>query len=218
MYAPIRIVIADDHEIFRDGFKMMLKKQDQLEVIAEAENGKELVQIVQAHQPDVIITDIKMPFMDGIDATKQIKQLYPYIEIIALSMFDEESLIIDMLEAGAKGYLLKNTNKDEVIQAVKAVYKQETYYCHNTSHKLAKMIAKSRFNPFEKLGKPYFNDKEIEIIKLLCQEFSTKEIAVQLDLSTRTIEGYREKILEKIQAKNIAGIVIYAIKNGIYKV
>jgi DNA-binding NarL/FixJ family response regulator len=123
-----------------------------------------------------------------------------------------------MLEAGAKGYLLKNTNKAEVVQAVKTVYRQETYYCNQTSNKLAQMIAKSRVSAGKNFKKPNFNEKEIEIIKLICKELSNKEIATELNLSTRTIEGYREKILEKIEAKNIAGLVIYAIKNNIYQV
>jgi DNA-binding NarL/FixJ family response regulator len=218
MYAPIRIIIADDHEIFRDGFKVMLKKQTEVEVIGEAENGRELLELAKTHQPDVVITDVKMPLMDGIEATKQIKKELPHIEVIALTMFDEENLVIDMLEAGAKGYLLKNTNKAEVVQAVKAVYRQETYYCNSTSNKLAQMIAKSRFNPYKSIPKPAFNEKEIEIIRLICKELSNKEIASELGLSTRTIEGYREKILEKIDAKNIAGLVIYAIRNNIYQV
>lgn len=218
MYAPIRVIIADDHEIFRDGFKVMMKKQEVIELIAEADNGKELVELTRTHQPDVIITDIKMPQMDGIAATKKIKELFPHIEVVALSMFDEENLIIDMLEAGAKGYLLKNTNKNEVTQAVQAVYKGEIYYGNHTTNRLAQMIAKSRFDPYQKGGRPAFNEKELEIIRLICQEFSNKEIATQLDLSTRTIEGYREKILEKTGAKNTAGIVVYAIKQQIYKV
>ncbi len=218
MYVPIRVIIADDHEIFRDGFKVMLKKQTEVEIVAEAENGKELIELAKEHQPDVVITDVKMPQLDGIEATKQIKKDLPHIEIIALTMFDEENLVIDMLEAGAKGYLLKNTNKAEVVQAVKAVYKQETYYCNSTSNKLAQMIAKSRFNPYKSIKKPSFNEKEIEIIRLICKELSNKEIASELGLSTRTIEGYREKILEKIEAKNIAGLVIYAIKHNIYQV
>ncbi len=217
MYTPIKIVIADDHEIFRDGFKVMLRKQEDVQIVAEAENGRELLQLAEQHQPDVVITDIKMPHVDGVEATREIKTRWPHIEVIALSMFDEENLVVDMLEAGAKGYLLKNTHKAEVLQAVKAVYKGETYYCNATSTKLAQMIAKSHFNPY-KNKKPTFNAKEVEIIKLICQELSNKEIASQLGLSIRTIEGYREKILEKIEAKNIAGLVIYAIKNNLYQV
>lgn len=218
MYQPIRIVIADDHEIFRDGFKLMMKKQSEIEIVAEAENGRELLELTMAHLPDVVVTDIKMPVMDGIEATKQIKAKHPEIEVVALSMFDEENLVIDMLEAGARGYLLKNTHKEEVVQAVTAVFKKETYFCKQTSTKLAQMIAKSRFTPYKPLKKPGFNDRELEIIRLICQEFSNKEIANKLSMSIRTVEGYREKILEKIEAKNVAGLVVYAIKNNIYNV
>src|SRR5687768_888495 len=218
MYQPIRIVIADDHEIFRDGFKLMMKKQSEIEFIAEAENGRELLELTNTHLPDVVVTDIKMPIMDGIEAAKQIKAKHPEIEIVALSMFDEENLVIDMLEAGARGYLLKNTHKEEVVQAVTAVFKKETYFCKQTSTKLAQMIAKSRFTPHKPVKKPGFNDRELEIIRLVCQEFSNKEIANKLNMSIRTVEGYREKILEKIEAKNVAGLVVYAIKNNIYNV
>ena len=218
MYVPIRIVIADDHEIFRDGFKVMLRKQTEIQIMGEAENGHELLQQVAEHQPDVVITDIKMPKMDGVEATRQLKKLWPHIEVIALSMFDEENLVVEMLEAGAKGYLLKNTHKAEVVQAVKSVYRHETYYCNQTSNKLAQMIAKSHFNPHKGALKPSFTEKEKEIIRLICQELSNKEIAAVLGLSTRTVEGYREKILEKVEAKNIAGLVIYAIKHNLYQV
>ena len=217
-YAPIRIVLADDHEIFRDGFNIMLKKQTNIKLIGEASNGVELLEITEKLMPDVVITDIKMPKLDGIEATKIISEKYPGINIIAFSMFDDDNLIIDMLEAGAKGYLLKSAHKNEVIDAVKAVYNNETYYCKSTSGKLAQMIAQSRFNPYKQLKKPEFTPKEVEVIRLICQEYPNKEIASKLFLSVRTIEGYREKIQERIKAKNTAGIVIYAIKAGIYKI
>jgi DNA-binding NarL/FixJ family response regulator len=123
-----------------------------------------------------------------------------------------------MLEAGAKGYLLKNAHKDEIITAVEAVYNDQTYYCNHTSRKLTKMIADSSFNPHRRPIKPEFSDKEINVMRLVCQEFSNKEIALQLKLSVRTIEGYRDKIQEKINARNTAGIVVYAIRNRIYQV
>ena len=217
-YLPIQIVLADDHEIFRDGFRVMLKKQTGVNLIGEAENGEELLKLVEELQPDVVITDIKMPKLDGIGATKIITKKFPHIGVISLSMFDEENLIIDMLEAGAKGYLLKNAHKDEIIAAVEAVHNDQTYYCNHTSRKLTKMIADSSFNPNRRAVKPDFSDKEINVMRLVCQEFSNKEIALQLKLSVRTIEGYREKIQEKINARNTAGIVVYAIKNRIYQV
>lgn len=215
---PVRVLLADDHEIFRDGFKVMLKKQSSVELVGEAGNGEELIALAHQLKPDVIITDIKMPKLDGIEATKKLTKDMPHIGIIALSMFDEENLIMDMLEAGARGYLLKNANKNEIVSAVESVFKGETYYCSQTSRKLAKMLAGSAFNPFAKIPRPDFSDKEIAIIRMICQEMSNKEIAQQLFLSVRTVEGYRERIQEKINARNAAGIVIYAIKNKIYEV
>lgn len=217
-YPPVRIVLADDHEIFRDGFRIMLKKQKEIQLVGEAENGRELIQITESLNPDVIITDIKMPIMDGINATRKLSQLYPDKSIIAFSMFDEDSLIVDMLEAGARGYLLKNAAKTEVFDAIKTVYNGGTYYCHNTSLKLAQLIGKSKFNPYKNSAKPAFNDRELTVIRYICQEFANKEISKKMNLSIRTIEGYREKIQEKIDAKNTAGIVVYAIKNGIFKI
>ena len=218
LYSPIRVIIADDHAILRDGFETLFKKQKDMELVGEAENGKEVLELAARLKPDVVIMDIKMPVMDGIEATKILTEKYPAIGIIALTMFDEDNLIIDMLEAGAKGYMVKNASKEEIIEAVKAVHKQNMYYCRHTSTRLIQIIAKSKFNPYKKTSKPEFTAKEIEIIKLICEGFSNKEIASNLHLSIRTIEGHRESVHEKINVKNTAGIVVYAIKNGIYKI
>ena len=215
MYNPIRIVIADDHEIFRDGFKVLLKNQTELELVGEAENGKELLEVVDRELPDVVIVDIKMPIMDGVEACKQIKRKYPDMKIIALSMFNDDNLIVDMLEAGAKGYLLKNTNKPELLNAAKAVYEGSTYYCSATSDKLTKMIADSRFNPYKHKPVQKFTSRELDIIRLICEQNTNKEIAVKLRLSRRTVESHREKIQEKTNSRNTVGVVIYALKNKI---
>ncbi|MBS4065293.1 MAG: response regulator transcription factor [Chitinophagaceae bacterium] len=215
---PIHIVIADDHELFRDGFKVMASKFPQVKLIGEAANGLELLALVAQTNPEVVLTDIKMPVMDGIEATKRMAVEYPGIHVIALSMFDEENLIIDMLEAGARGYLLKNAGKEDIIEAIKAVNQDRTYYCKQTSAKLLELIATSKFNPNKKLQKPEFNEREISIIQLICNQKSNKEMADILNLSIRTVEGYREKIQEKMQVQNTAGIVVYAIKNNIYKI
>lgn len=215
---PIKIILADDHEIFRDGFKSMLRKQPSVEMIGEASNGDELVKLTRQLLPDVVVTDIKMPKMDGLEATKILSKEFPRIGIIALSMIDEESQIIDMMEAGAKGYLLKNAHKNEIVDAINAVYEGELYYCNETSAKLSRMIAANEKIPFiRKKEKVEFSDKEIDVILLICEQLTNKEIAQKLNLSTRTIEGYRDRIQEKIGAKNSAGIVIYAIKNNIYQ-
>lgn len=217
LYSPIRILLADDHEIFREGFNTLLNKQTDIELIGEAENGAELVKLTSQLLPDVILTDIKMPVMDGIEATRNIIAAHPHIYVIALTMFDDDRLIIDMLESGAKGYLLKNAHKNEVFDAIKTVNKGETYFCKHTSAKLVNLIAKSRYNPYKDMDVS-FSDKELEIIQLICKEFSNKEIAIHLNLSVRTIEGYRERIQEKMKVRNAAGIVVYAIKYGIYKI
>lgn len=212
----IKIIIADDHELFRDGLKLMLSKYPEIKIEAEAENGRELVELALALKPDVVLTDIKMPIMDGIEAAKKITAQLPQTGIIGLSMFDEDDLIIDMLEAGAKGYLLKNSDKSEIIDAIITVYKQDPYYCRNTSRKLTQMIAKSKFNPYTKKEKPEFSEREKEIITLICQEYTNKEIGEKLFISSRTVEGHRVKILEKMDVKNTVGLVVYAIKHDLY--
>lgn len=213
----IRIIIADDHEIFRDGFKLMISRNDDIDLLGEAADGRELIELVTTLKPDVVVTDIKMPRMDGIEATKALMQQFPDLGVIGLSMFDEEDLIIDMLEAGAKGYLLKNADKHEVAEAIRTVYQEQPYYCKHTSSRLAQMIAKSKFNPYKKTKKLELTDRELEIVRLICQELTNKEIADQLFLSIRTVEGYRLKIQEKMNVKNSIGLVIYAIRNNLYK-
>jgi len=216
-YIPIDIILADDHEIFRDGFAIMINKIPEIRLIGEASNGEELIKLTRELRPDVVVTDIKMPKMDGIEATKRLKKEFPELGIISLSLFDEEDLIVEMLEAGAKGYLLKSAHKEEIIAAVKSVNKDEPYYCRDTTNKLAQMIAKSNFNPYKNIARPEFSEREIAIIRMICREFSNKQIAEELSLSKRTVEGYRETILQKIEAKNSVGIVVYAIKHKIFE-
>jgi two-component system response regulator NreC len=215
MKYEIRLLIADDHEIFRDGLALMLGRQKEITLLGQAGDGKELVALSAAQNPDVIITDIKMPLMDGIQATRQILSTQPGVKIIALSMFDEEMLIVDMLEAGAKGYLLKNADKREILEAIETVFEDKTYYCHHTSARLTNMIVKSSFNPYRKKEVVSFNERELHIIKLICQQNSSKEISDKLFLSSRTVEGYRTKILEKMNAKNTVGVVVYALKHNL---
>lgn len=216
----ISIVIADDHEVYRDGLKLMLSKENGFSIVGEAENGLELVALAREVNPDIILTDIKMPKADGIEATRQIHEHNATIGIIALSMFNEESLVVDMLEAGAMGYLLKSSDKSEIVEAVDTVYHNAPYYCRSTSARLAITISESRFNPYKRNQQisALFSEKELEIIRLICDEYSTREIGDKLFHSTRTVEGYRSRILEKMNAKNTAGIVIFAIRHGIYVV
>ena len=214
----ISLIIADDHEIFRDGLALMLSKQEGISLIGEAENGRELVEMVGKLKPDIVITDIKMPLVDGIQATRTLLEKDPDCKIIALSMFDEENLIVEMLEAGAKGYLLKNADKKEILESILTVFNDNIFYCRHTSNKLASMIVKSRFDPNKKKRPAeLFSDREREIIKLICRQLTAQQIGDQLFLSKRTVEGYRIKIMEKMEAKNTAGVVIFALKNNLIR-
>src|SRR5450755_403225 len=213
----LKVLLADDHEIFRDGLASMLSMQSNIKVVGSVMNGRDLLEQAELLQPDIILTDIIMPVMDGIAATKMIHTRFPQIQIIALSMFDQDNLIIDMLEAGAKGYLLKNSHKTEILDALYSVYQNIPYYCRSTSTKLVRLISQSKYNP-NKLGPATeFSGKEIEIIRLICQEKTSREIADVLHMGNRTVEGYRIKILEKMNVKTSVGVVVYAIKNGLYK-
>lgn len=214
----IRIVLADDHELIVKGFQLMLSRQSDIEMVADAANGRDLVEAVKKHQPDIVVADIQMPVMDGIQACRAIKEEHPHIEVIALSTFGDDHYVIDMLEAGARGYLLKNTSKPELLEAIKSVYEGDMYFSKNISNNFLRLISKSSYNPFKEKKKVEFNEREMEVITLMCQELSNKEIADKMDLSIRTIEGYRERIFEKTGARNIAGVVIYAIKNGLYRI
>ncbi len=213
-YKKIRLIIADDHEIFLDGFRLMISKFTDIDLIGEASNGRELLELATLHLPDVIITDIKMPIMDGIEATKKIALQFPTIGVIGLSMFDEDDLIVDMLEAGANGFLIKNADKLEIIEAIRTVYNNDTYYCKTTSHKLTKMIAKSRFNPYKKIEKIIFTAREKEFLQYSTSEMSYKEIAEKMFCSPRTVESYRDSLFGKLDLKSRVGLAVFAIKNG----
>lgn len=212
-----QLVIADDHEIFRQGFLSMIKKEKQLSVIGQAKDGEELVQMVVENRPDIAFVDISMPKMDGIEATRLITEQSPLTHVIALSMFNDDNHIIDMLEAGASGYLLKNTTLEEVLKAIDSVIKGDNYFCNDTSAKLVRLITGGKKHLTRNKKEISFTEREVEIIKLMCDQLTIKEIADTLGLSPRTIETHREALQEKTDSKNSIGIVIYAIQNGIVK-
>jgi DNA-binding NarL/FixJ family response regulator len=214
----IKVVIADDHKIFRDGLKLLFKREKDYELLGEAANGLELVELVESNRPDIILTDIKMPIMDGIAAVKHILGKYPEALVIALSMFDEESLVQEMLEAGAMGYLLKDAQKEEIIEAIELVRSGRQCYSRTFSPKLIRLLASSNYNPFKQRKSIDLTEKEIQIIECMCHELTSKEIADKLELSTRTVEWYRVRIMEKIEAKSATGIIIYAIKHNLVKI
>ena len=215
MQRTIRLLIADDHEIFRDGLALMLSKQDTLSLVGQAGDGRELLQLATDHKPDLVITDIKMPRLDGIAASKLLLKQDPALKIIALSMFDEENLIVEMLEAGAKGYLLKNADKKEILEAIFTVVEGNVYYCRDTTARLASLIVRSKFDPQKKKAAALFTEREKEIIRLICMQCTAQEIGDRLFLSKRTVEGYRTRILEKMEVKNTAGVVVFALRQGL---
>jgi DNA-binding NarL/FixJ family response regulator len=211
LYAPIRLIVADDHELYRDGFSSMLNKQEDIELIGEAKNGEELIKITRLLQPDIIVADILMPVVNGVDATRIITTEFPHIGVIALSMSNEDNLLIQMMDAGAQGYLLKNAHKNEILEAIKIVYKGGNYYCNDTTTKITKILST---NPAK--NKPLFSEKELAIITMICKELSSQQIADELKHSIRTIDSYRKKILKKMKVKNATGLVLYAIRRKLY--
>lgn len=217
MNDTIRLIIADDYPLFKEGLQLLLRHYPQLVIIGEADNGEQVLALIEKEQPNVVITDIQMPVLNGIELTKIIKRDYPKIHVIALTMYEDEHLITDMLEAGATGYLRKNTSKEELVDAIEMVNAGKTYFCNSTSMQLSKAVAAMKANHFHHLNNLHFTENELEIIKLICEQYASKEIAGITHLAHRTIEKYRDRIMEKIGAKNVVGVVIYAIKHGIYK-
>lgn len=206
----INIILADDHELFRDGFRSLIDKNPGINMVAEASNGEQLLQLTERYLPDVILTDIVMPVMGGIEATRHISKKFPQVGIIALSMYNEEHYVKDMMEAGAKGHLLKNAGKEEIIKAIDAVNKDTAYYCRDTTLKIAKLISKDSQKVSNGL-----TEKEKRIIVCICQQLSNKKIGEILFHSVRTIEGYRKRIMQKTQTANPVALTIFAIKNNI---
>ena len=215
---PIKLGIVDDHKIFRNGLKATLEDCGDFELVLEASNGKELIGLLTDKTPDVILMDIKMPEMDGIQTAAYVHQHFKEIKILALSMFNEDKYIVDMMKAGASGYLLKNAEPEEIIEAVSTVYNKGFYFNEHLSITLIKQLVGNDQADSIPNNKTDLNEREIEVLKLVCQECSNQEIADKIFLSVRTVEGYRARLFEKTGSKNLVGLVIYAIKRGIINV
>lgn len=218
MRKTIKIVIADDHEIYRAGLKAMLDNEENIEVIGEAGNGFDLVDLITSNQPDLAIIDIKMPVMNGIEATKKIKNEYDKTKVIALTMFNDEEFLSEMLIANTNGFLLKTASGEEIIKAINVVNEGGVFYCKETAKNMKyhfEQLKKIKINHEKEVT---FTPREIEIINLICQQLTTKEIATKLSISDRTVDSHRNTIQQKIEARNMVGVVLYAIKHGLFKV
>ena len=218
IYNEVKIIIADDHDIFLDGLISIFEKEKLFAVIDKANNGIELLECLKTHEPDIILIDIQMPKMNGIEATKVIKDLYPHIGILALSFRDDDDSLIEMIEAGANGYLIKSAKKNEIIEGISAVYNGSNFFCKNMNLKLVELAKKHTFDRHKRSFKVSFTEKELKIIEYTCLEFSAQEIADKLGGSKRTIENQKLKIQEKMNVRTTAGIVLYAIKNKLVQI
>ncbi|NCT93028.1 MAG: response regulator transcription factor [Chitinophagaceae bacterium] len=211
----IKVVIADDHLIFRKGLISLLESIRGIEMIGEAANGEDLITVVGKLHPDVLLVDIMMPVMDGVNATRELCKRNPKTRIIALSVFGQESHIMEMLEAGALGYLMKNADKKDLEEAIETVYQHRPYFCNETSKQVSDLIDKYQSGYRNHLV--VFSEREKDIIKLICDGHTSKDIASILFISQRTVEGHRTRIMQKMRVKSTAGLVAYACEKGLYK-
>uniref|UniRef100_UPI0032174B6A response regulator transcription factor n=1 Tax=uncultured Draconibacterium sp. TaxID=1573823 RepID=UPI0032174B6A len=215
----INIVVCDDHKLFRKGMCALLSDFDIVEEISEAGNGEELLNFLAETDTKfhLVLLDINMPVMDGIEATKHLKKSYPDIKIIVLSMEDDTQMVAYIVNEGIDGYLLKNADPDELEHAIKMVIKNDFYFSGSLSGAVLKsMRTKNQIKGTIEEFK--FNKRELDILDLICHELTAVEIAERLSLSARTVEGYKRKLLEKSKTKNMAGLVIFAIKNNLVNI
>ena len=215
--SSIKIIIADDHDIFRHGLKDILETVVTYKVIASCRNGNELMEASKKHRPDLIITDLKMPGINPLEIIRNIHFIQPEIRFLVLSHYDDEFMIASALDAGVTGYLTKGINKEELFQAIDTVYKKQMFYCKSTAHRLALMVKKGVYNPFSQKQKQIFSETEKRMIKLICDDKNSKDIAQELSLSVRTVETYRSTIFKKMNVNSLAGMTVFAIKNGLYQ-
>jgi DNA-binding NarL/FixJ family response regulator len=209
----INVAIADDHVLYRAGVKTALSQKKDIKIIAEADNGMQLLNLMKHIQPDVILLDIQMPIMDGISTLPELKKNYPGVKVIMLTMHDDHSMITKLMELGANSYLTKNSDSEIIYDAIKTCYEQEYYFNALTNKALIDGLRHKRSDDGPQDVK--LNDKEVTILRLMCEEKSTKEIADIVDLSPRTVEAIRDKLKSKVGAKSTAGLIMYAVKHNI---
>ncbi len=210
----IKVIITDDHKMFREGIKNILNDRDDIEVIAEVGSGEELMEKISKNTAHVILMDIHMPGINGIETTKIIKKKYPNIAILPLSTSDDDSYIIQMVNAGAKGYVLKSTGIEELVTAIKTLAKGDSYFCKEASNTILAQLNKPKNEKSHKTKNDTpLSDREIEVLKLIAEGLTNKEIGERLFISVRTVDTHRRNLHQKLNIKNTAGLMNYAIKN-----
>jgi len=210
----IQIILADDHKITRDGLKSLLESQKNMTVVGEAENGRKAVRLALKLQPDVIVMDINMPELNGIEATRQIKTELPETKIIALSMYSDKRYVVGMLKAGVSGYLLKNCAFDELVAAISAVVKNQNYM----SPKIADTVMKDYANILESSDTSpaaQLTAREREVLQLIAEGLKTKDIATRIHVSIKTVETHRQQMMRKLNAKSVAELTKIALREGL---
>ncbi|MFZ7116733.1 MAG: response regulator [Bacteroidota bacterium] len=214
MNETIKLIIADDHPIFRDGLNVVLKRHDFISKITQASDGLEVIRLLESEAYNVILMDIKMEPMNGVQATEIIRSRFPEVKIIALSMFGEERYINEMISKGASGYLLKNSDKSEIIQAIKNVIKGKTYFSKEVADFIVEKIVEEKSRNSETFR--YSEDRMREVIFLVSHEKTSKEIATLMNLSVRTIDDCRIEVMKKTNSKSAIGVLKYAMQHGIF--
>lgn len=211
----IKVAIADDHKIFRKGVVLSLRPYTNIKFVMEAENGEELLQGIAAAEPDVVLMDLRMPLKDGIETTKVLSKQYPNIHVIVLSMYEDDRFVSHMMENGANGYLLKNAEPQEIRRAIMEVY-EKGYYLNNFVNRilLKKSHAKQKVAP-SLSNEITLTDRERDVLKFICMEFTAQEIAQKMDISPRTVEAIKDRLMERFGSKNTAGLVFFAVKNNL---
>jgi len=206
---PIKIGIVDDHTLFRNGLAMLLSEFQELEILFEAGNGLEMKSMLERSiLPEIILMDINMPYMDGFSSTSYLKQNYPKIKVLAITMLDDDNTVIKMIRSGASGYVLKESRPKEVLEAIKTISYKGVFINEMVTGKLVRSLSISD-------SLPNISSKEIEFLKFCCSELTYKEIASKMCVSPRTIDNYRESLFQKLNLKSRTGLVLYALQNKI---
>ncbi len=210
---PIKVAIADDHKIFRDGIKMALSGKEYIKIIWEAEDGKDLIHKIKIKMPHVLLMDIRMPEMDGVNAISLLRKEYEELKIIVLTMYDDQEMISKMMEMGANAYLTKTTDPEEIYNAILTCMNDDFYF-NDLVNKAVLLKLQTKKGPRQYYPSPIkLSEKEVRILKLIAEDKTTEEISKEVFLSPRTIETIRQNMKTKVGAKTIAGLVMYAMKN-----